>query len=108
MRGPRAWRAGPVILSMLYSLAERSLGIRKMAKSLLVRNVDEELVRRLKIRAARNGRSAEAEHREILRRALSNEARESFKEIAAKLRAATRGRQHTPSEILLREGRDER
>lgn len=37
---------------------------------LIVRNIDEDLVRRLKIRAAENGRSAEAEHREILRQVL--------------------------------------
>jgi len=34
---------------------------------LIVRNIDEEIVRRLKLLAASNGRSAEAEHREILR-----------------------------------------
>jgi len=33
---------------------------------LTVRGLDEGLVKRLKIRAARNGRSAEAEHRMIL------------------------------------------
>ena len=38
--------------------------------SLIVRNLDAEIVRELKLRAARNGRSAEAEHREILRWAL--------------------------------------
>jgi plasmid stability protein len=32
--------------------------------------LDPELVRRLRTRAARHGRSAEAEHRDILRRAL--------------------------------------
>lgn len=37
---------------------------------LIVRNLDEEVVRELKLRAARHGRSAEAEHREILREAL--------------------------------------
>lgn len=37
---------------------------------LIVRNLDEELVRELKVRAAVHGRSAEEEHREILRRAL--------------------------------------
>lgn len=37
---------------------------------LIVRNLEEGLVRELKIRAARHGRSAEAEHREILRAAL--------------------------------------
>lgn len=40
-------------------------------KSLIVRKVDETLVRALKARAARNGRSTEAEHREILRDALA-------------------------------------
>ena len=33
---------------------------------LIVRNLDEDLVRELKLRAARHGRSAEAEHRAIL------------------------------------------
>lgn len=37
---------------------------------LIVRNVDEDIVRRLKLRAAEHGRSAEAEHREILRQVL--------------------------------------
>lgn len=37
---------------------------------LLVRNIEEDVVRELKLRAARNGRSAEEEHREILRGAL--------------------------------------
>lgn len=48
---------------------------------LLVRDVDPRLVRALKQRAARHGRSAEAEHREILRVALEAEARgPSFKD----------------------------
>ena len=76
--------------------------------SLLVRNVPGELIDKLKARAARNKRSAEAEHREILRKALSAEPRQSFKEIAARLRALTAGRPITPSEVLLREGREER
>jgi plasmid stability protein len=37
---------------------------------LIVRNLEEEVVRRLKARAGRHGRSTEAEHREILRKAL--------------------------------------
>lgn len=37
---------------------------------LLVRGIEGEVVRELKVRAARNGRSAEEEHREILRLAL--------------------------------------
>lgn len=37
---------------------------------MIVRNLEEEVVFELKVRAARSGRSAEAEHREILREAL--------------------------------------
>jgi plasmid stability protein len=37
---------------------------------LLVRDIESDVVRELKIRAARHGRSAEEEHREILRGAL--------------------------------------
>jgi antitoxin FitA len=37
---------------------------------LIVRGLDPTTVRALKVRAARHGRSAEAEHREILRGAL--------------------------------------
>ncbi|MEO8189484.1 MAG: DNA-binding protein [Acidobacteriota bacterium] len=38
---------------------------------LIVRNLEPKLVEKLKLRAARRGRSAEAEHREILRAALT-------------------------------------
>jgi antitoxin FitA len=79
-----------------------------MAKSLIVRNIDDELVHRLKMRAARHNRSTEAEHREILRQALAGEPNEALAEVAARLRELTRGRKHTPSERLQREGRDER
>lgn len=37
---------------------------------LIVRNLEDEVVRRLKLRAAEHSRSAESEHREILRAAL--------------------------------------
>lgn len=48
---------------------------------LIVRNVDNDLVLALKRRAAQHGRSAEAEHREILREALAEKvARPSFKD----------------------------
>ena len=79
-----------------------------MPGSLLVRNLDDGLIARLKRRAARHGRSAEAEHREILRRALAADEDLSFDQLAAELRRLTAGRQATPSEVLLREGRDER
>lgn len=79
-----------------------------MPANLHVRNVEDDLIIRLKRRAARHGRSAEAEHREILRQALSAEVEPAFEEIAAKLRQITKGRKHTPAEDLLREGRNER
>jgi len=76
--------------------------------SLHVRHIDTELIARLKRRAARHGRSAEAEHREILRQALATEVEPSFERLAADLRKLTAEREQTPSEMLLREGRDER
>lgn len=76
--------------------------------SLHVRNLDDEIVARLKRRAARHGRSAEAEHREILRQALAGESEMSWDEMAAKLREITAKRPQVPSEQLLRESRDER
>ncbi|HRV60641.1 MAG TPA: hypothetical protein P5138_08420, partial [Solirubrobacterales bacterium] len=47
---------------------------------LLVRNIDDELVRELKLRAAGNGVSAEEEHRRILRAALSADDDREFLE----------------------------
>jgi len=79
-----------------------------MAGNLHVRNVDDDLIARLKRRAARHGRSAEAEHREILRQALAAEVEPSFDALAAKLRKLTKRRKQTPSELILREGREER
>lgn len=79
-----------------------------MAGNLHVRNVDDDLIAKLKRRAARHGRSAESEHREILRQALSSETEPGFDELAAELRKLTSRRKQTPSEVLLREGRDER
>ncbi|MDX1382221.1 MAG: hypothetical protein R3190_01190 [Thermoanaerobaculia bacterium] len=68
---------------------------------LLVRGLDREIVRRLKIRAARNGRSAEAEHRQILASVLGEDP-DDFWLRAARLREATRGRARTDSALLLR------
>ena len=80
----------------------------KVPGNLHVRNLDDELIARLKRRAARHGLSAEAEHREILRQALANETEPSFEQLAADLRNLTKLRRQTPSEVLLREARDER
>jgi plasmid stability protein len=52
---------------------------------LLVRGVDEALVRALKARAGAHGRSAEAEHRAILAAALAGPRRRSFAEVLASM-----------------------
>lgn len=49
------------------------MSTRRVAQ-LIVRNIDEKLVKLLKMRAAQHGRSAEAEHREILKEVLEGGA----------------------------------
>lgn len=56
-----------------------------MATNLVVRNVEEEVALALKQRAAANGRSAEAEHREILKAALKRPRRRSASDILASM-----------------------
>ena len=53
---------------------------------LIVRNIGDDIVRALRQQAARHGRSAEAEHRAILRESLIRPADEpSFKELLASM-----------------------
>ena len=78
---------------------------------LLVRNVSEDVVQALKARAAAHGRSVEAEHRALLEAAIdADRVRrvEEFKVKAEALRRRLEGRTFTPSEVLIRESRDER
>ena len=56
-----------------------------MARNLVVRNVDEDVALALKQRAAANERSAEAEHREILKTALSRPRRRSVADVLASM-----------------------
>jgi len=51
--------------------------------SLIVRNVDESIIRALKKRAARHGRSAEAEHRALLAEVLLEPRRRPLAEVLA-------------------------
>ncbi len=73
---------------------------------LTVRNVDDRVIRALKRQAAEHGRSAEAEHREILRMALVDEdrTRASFIERTAALR--DRFRSSVDSADVIRADRD--
>ncbi len=60
---------------------------------LIVRDLEDDIVNRLKRRAAEHGRSAEAEHREILRKALViRGARGSLKEHLSAMPDVGRGK----------------
>jgi plasmid stability protein len=72
---------------------------------LIVRDLDDALIRRLKERAAKHGISMEAEHRRLLEESLAP-APDSFFARAAALRAETRGTVQTDSAELLRADRD--
>jgi plasmid stability protein len=72
--------------------------------TLTVRNLDDTVVRRLRIQAAEHGRSAEAEHREILRAALAGGEQPSTRRQAAERLAEFRhrtGRPNAPSATAL-------
>ena len=74
-----------------------------------VRQLDDEVVRRLKRRASVNNRSLEGEVRTILAAAVDEDLsakREAFLALSAPLRQASEGRAHTPAEDLIREDRD--
>jgi plasmid stability protein len=71
---------------------------------LIVRNVDDRLVRELKIRAVRHGRSMEAEHREILRASLGqSSARTSFKDLLSAMPDVGRDEDLAPMRDLPRD-----
>jgi plasmid stability protein len=74
---------------------------------LLVRDVDDEIVKLLKQRAASHGRSAEAEHRAILEGAL-RPAGEAPWQVAKRLQDEVRGRDFTDSAEVIRHFRDTR
>lgn len=80
--------------------------------TLTVRNLDDDVVRALRIRAAEHGRSAEAEHREILRQALTASREPSSRTAAAErlaeFRRRTSGRGSATAGELLEESRSGR
>lgn len=80
--------------------------------TLTVRNLDAAIVRALRLRAAEHGRSAEAEHREILREVLTGGRQPSPRAAAAQrlaeFRRRTAGRGSATAAELLRESREGR
>jgi plasmid stability protein len=80
--------------------------------TLTVRNLAEDVVRRLRIRAAEHGRSAEAEHRDILQTVLVGQeqppTRQQAAERLAEFRRRTAGRGAPAAAELLEQSRAER
>jgi plasmid stability protein len=73
---------------------------------LTVRALDDALIKELRIRAARHGRSAEAEHRLILEEALRPRGK-LFKSIVRRRRLSLEGRDFSDSAGIIRRFRDE-
>jgi len=122
-RGSRAW--GPIgpefALSRCFRRREAYAVIAALDSidplamaTLTVRNLHDDVVRRLRIRAAEHGRSAEAEHREILRLVLIGdeahqaEQRQRVAERLAEFRRRTGGRGSPSAAELLEEARAKR
>jgi antitoxin FitA len=71
----------------------------------VIRNIDEEAMRRLKSRAARKGVSLESELRTILTEAARGD-RTGFGDRATAFRRKLAGRRHSDSTRLIRQDRD--
>jgi antitoxin FitA len=74
-----------------------------MAK-VLIRNLNEQTVETLKQRAARNGRSLQAELHQIVERAAATDAIDG-RALAARIRRKLSGRMHSDSTALIAEDR---
>ena len=71
-----------------------------------IRNLDGEIVERLKYKAKQNGRSLEAEVRELLKQAADRKTTEELLAIADRIAAMTPDIPQTDSAELIREDRD--
>jgi plasmid stability protein len=74
--------------------------------NLTIRNLDDEVVAKLKARAKAHHRSLEAELREILTGTVDRQAREDFLARADRIAAMTPKTYQTDSTLLIREDRD--
>lgn len=70
----------------------------------LIRDLDERTVERLKSRAARNGRSLQAELQLIVERAAVSDMTES-RELAGRIRRKLSGRKHSDTATLVADDR---
>jgi antitoxin FitA len=74
-----AYRNPSAIIAITYPLMDSDMA------NLVVRNLDDSIVRALKQRATRHQRSAEAEHRDILKQALLSPGRKTFAQALASI-----------------------
>ncbi len=74
--------------------------------NLTIRNLDDEVVAKLKARAKAHHRSLEAELREILSATVGRQTREDFLARADRIAAMTPKTYQTDSTLLIREDRD--
>lgn len=72
---------------------------------LIIRNIDEKVLEKLKARAERKGSSLQSEIGVILKDAAANSETLTDAELARKIKASLRGRTHSDSAELLREDR---
>jgi plasmid stability protein len=70
----------------------------------LIRDLDERIVQRLKTRASRNHRSLQAELQMIVERAAATDILET-RDVAARIRKKLAGRRHSDSAALLADDR---
>ena len=75
---------------------------------LLVRNVPDDAIAALKRQAVQNGRSMEAEARELLKALAAPAPKRDWLAEADRLREMTKGRGGPPAWVLIREDRDAR
>lgn len=74
---------------------------------ILIRGIDADVIAHLKEGAASNGRSMQAEAHRLFTEAIARAHEErAFWERAANIRDSLRGRQHSDSAEIIREGRE--
>jgi|CXWL01.1.fsa_nt_gi plasmid stability protein len=73
----------------------------------IVRNLEDDVVERLKLKAELHGRSLEQELREILRAAAPLTGEQKLALMRRSQALTPKGVKQTPSEVLIREDRDD-
>jgi antitoxin FitA len=72
----------------------------------LVRNLDPEVIERLKARASRSGRSLQAELKTILERSVQEPSMDEFRKAALTIQKKLARRRQSDSAALIREDRE--